>query len=68
MIKIKETELQMIHSDSMVLAVRIRAECENTPQYHLIRDSLNKLISELHTLVLDEIKGENKQQEDEKRN
>ena len=54
----KPTELQLIHADAMKLGVRIRARCENTPQYHLIRQSLNKLIEELHTLVLNEIKGE----------
>ncbi len=57
MIKRKETELDKIEADAMKLGVRIRARCENTPQYHLIRQSLNKLIEELHTLVLNEIKG-----------
>ena len=53
----KPTELQLIHADAMKLGARIKDKCEKLPNFHLLVDSITKLSNELHTLVLNEIKG-----------
>ena len=54
----KETERESIYKDAMNLGARMRAKYENEANYHLLRQSINKLCEELLDLVLIEIKGE----------
>ena len=57
MIKRKETELDKIYSDAMDLMIRIKAECENLPQYQLLIQNVSKLCEGLNEVILNKIKG-----------